>query len=254
MPPREKKISCILIISDKTFLFSIAPTPAPLLYDSPPDNNRADSPPKTTRPPHNQLCSSTYTVILNAFRWVKQQNLFIVCKYASTMSLDIREEQTGLTNLNLETTGRTLATSLFELATLAADIGLLVLVRAHTKVLDSLTSVLGTAKDDGVGTSGGTESKLIEGKNLTTSLQDASSSTLGETESSNRELGDFQKTGVISNGTNDNNSLSLLLLGVANNAGERNRGAVDARHEKALKDSLVEVGVSTTSQEAVKLK
>jgi hypothetical protein len=148
----------------------------------------------------------------------------------------------------------TLATSTLELAALAADIGLLVLMGAHTEVLDGLTGVLGTAKNDGVGTSGGTESKLIEGKNLTTSLQDASSSSLGETKSSNGELGDFQKTGVVSDGTDNNDSLSLLCLGVANNAGDGDRGAVDARHKETLENNLVEVGVSTTSQEAVKLQ
>ena len=45
-------------------------------------------------------------------------------------------------NLDLETTAGTLATSLFELATLAADIGLLVLVGTKAKVLDSFTGVL----------------------------------------------------------------------------------------------------------------
>lgn len=190
---------------------------------------------------------------IKCFSMGKATNLFIDCKYASTMSLDIREEQTGL-NLDLETTGRTLATSTLELATLAADIGLLVLVGAHTEVLDGLTGVLGTAEDDGVGTSRGTKSKLIEGEDFTASLQDASSSSLGETESSNGELGNFQKTRVIGNGTNNNNGLSLLLLGVTDDAGDGNGGTVDARHKQALKDDLVEVAVSTTSQEAVKLK
>jgi hypothetical protein len=193
------------------------------------------------------------TLEIKCFSMGKATNLFIDCKYASTMSLDIREVQTGL-NLDLETTGRTLATSTLELATLAADIGLLVLVGSHTEVLDGLTGVLGTAKDDGVGTSGGTESKLIEGEDFTASLQDASLGSLGETESSNGKLGNFQKTGVVSNGTNNNNGVSLLLLGVTNDAGDGNRGTVDARHKQTLKNDLVEVGVSTTSQEAVKLE
>jgi hypothetical protein len=164
-----------------------------------------------------------------------------------------QNRETNMECLDLETTGLTLATSTLELAALAADIGLLVLMRTHTEMLDGLTGVLGTTEDDGVGTSGCTESKLIEGEDFTTSLQDASSGSLGETESSNGKLGDFQKTGVISDGTDNNNGLSFLALGVANNAGDGNRGTVDAGHKKTLKNDLVEVGVSATSQEAVEL-
>ena len=124
----------------------------------------------------------------------------------------------------------------------------------HTEVLDGLTGVLSTTEDDSVSTSGGTESELIEGENLTTSLQNASLSGLGEAKSSDRELGDFQKTRVVSDGTDNNNGLTLLLLGVADDAGDRDRGTVDAGHKETLKNDLVEVGISTTSQEAVKLE
>ena len=120
-------------------------------------------------------------------------------------------------------------------------------------MLDGLTGVLGTTEKDSVGTSGSTESKLIKGEDFTTSLQNASLSGLGEAKSSDRELGDFQKTRVVSDGTDNNNGLTLLLLGVADDAGDRDRGTVDAGHKETLKNDLVEVGVGTASKEAVQL-
>lgn len=63
-----------------------------------------------------------------------------------------------------------------ELATFAADIWLLVSVRTHTEMLDSLAGVLCTTEQDGFGSSGGAKSKLIEGERFAACLQDASSS------------------------------------------------------------------------------
>jgi hypothetical protein len=154
-------------------------------------------------------------------------------------------------NLNLETTRSTLTTSTLELATLGTNIGLLVLVGTHTKVLDGLTRVLGTADKDSVGTSRSTESQLIQGQDFTTSLQDTSLGSLGEVKSSNRELGEVKKTRVISDGTNNDNGLTLLV--VFNNAGDSDRRTVDTRHKETLQNDLVEVGIGTTSKETVEL-
>jgi hypothetical protein len=154
--------------------------------------------------------------------------------------------------LNLETTRSTLTTSTFKLATLRANIRLLVLVRTETKVLDGFTSVLGTTDENGVGTSGSTEGQLIQGQTFTTSLQDTSLGGLSEVKGSNRELGKFKKTGVISDSTNDDNG--LIVLGIANDAGNSDRRTVDAGHKETLQDDLVEFGISTTRKETVKLK
>jgi hypothetical protein len=156
--------------------------------------------------------------------------------------------------LNLESTRRTLATSLFELATFAADIGLLVFVGTHAKVLDSLTSVLCTAKKDSVSTSGSAKSKLIKRNRFTASLHDTSSSGLGESKCSNRKIWDLQHTGIIRDGSNYNDCVALLALGVTNNARKRDGRSVKARHEKTLENYLVEVGIGTASKEAVKLE
>jgi hypothetical protein len=121
----------------------------------------------------------------------------------------------------------------------------------HTEVLNGLTRVLGTTDKDSVSTSRGTESQLIQGQNLTTSLQDTSLGSLGEVKGSNRELGEVQKTRIIGNGTDNNNSLTFLV--VLDNTRDSDGRTVDARHKETLQDNLVEVGISTTSKETVKL-
>jgi hypothetical protein len=154
-------------------------------------------------------------------------------------------------NLDLETTTGTLTTSTLKLATLGTNERLLVLVGTHTKVLNGLTRVLGTTDEDSVGTSGGTESQLIQGQDFTTGLQDTGLGGLGEVESSNGDLGEVQKTGVVGDGTNNDNS--LVTLEIADNTRDGDGGTVDAGHKETLQHNLVEVGIGTTSQEAVKL-
>jgi hypothetical protein len=58
-------------------------------------------------------------------------------------------------------------------------------------MLDGLTGVLGSTEEEGVGTGGGTGGDLVDGKDLTTGLHDAGASRGGETESCNRQLGEF---------------------------------------------------------------
>ena len=157
----------------------------------------------------------------------------------------------AMNSLNLETTRSTLTTSTFKLAALGTNIGLLVLVRTETKVLDGFTSVLGTTDENGVGTSGGTESQLIQGQTFTTCLQDTSLGSLGEVKGSNRKLGEFKKTGIVSDGTNDNNS--LVILSITDNAGNSDRRTVDARHKETLQDDLVEFGICTAGKKTIKL-
>jgi len=131
--------------------------------------------------------------------------------------------------------------------------GFLVLVGTHAEVLDSLTRVLGTAKNQGVGTGRGTQSQLVKGDGLTTSGDDASAGGSGETQSSNGELRHGQETVVVGNGANDNNGSLVIGSGVRNNSAERNGGTVDLGHKEAAQDNLVEIGVGTARQEAVQL-
>jgi len=89
-------------------------------------------------------------------------------------------------------------------------------VWTHAKVLDSLTGVLGTTEQEGVATSGGTESKLIESQSFTTGSKDASTGSGSESERSDAELGNRKQTVVIGDGADNNDGLALgTLLGVA---------------------------------------
>ena len=74
---------------------------------------------------------------------------------------------------------------------------LLVLVRAHAKVLNSFPGVPLPAEKYGVGTSWRTKGKLVKGKHFSSCLQDALPSTLGEPKSSDRKLGDLDQAYVI---------------------------------------------------------
>jgi hypothetical protein len=90
-------------------------------------------------------------------------------------------------------------------ATLGGSIWFLVLVGTHAKVLTSFPRVSLTAEQHSVGTSWGTKGELVEGKCLSTSLQDTLLGTLGKAKGSNRELGDLQQADVICNGADLNN-------------------------------------------------
>jgi len=119
-------------------------------------------------------------------------------------------------------------------------------VRTEAEVLDSLTGVLGTTEEQSVGTGRGAQSKLVQSQGLTTGLLDAGTGGSGETQSSDRQLGDVQETVVVSDGTDDNDGLALLGLGdVGSDARERDGGTVDARHKETAENSLVELGLRT---------
>ena len=120
----------------------------------------------------------------------------------------------------------------------------LVLVGAHAEVLDSLTCVLGATEQQSVASSGGAESKLVEGQCLTTGGDNASTGSGSESKSGNGDLGDFEKAVVVGNGADDNDDLTLLVLGeLALDTGEGDGGSVGARHKEATEDNLVEAGV-----------
>lgn len=122
-------------------------------------------------------------------------------------------------------------------------------VGAESEVLHSLSCILGTTKQESVRASRGTESKLVQRQNLTTSLLDSSSGSSGKTERGDGELGDSQKAVVIRDRSNNHNSLSLVLFGhVGNEARQRHRRAVDAGHEKSAKHHFVEIGIGTAWQ------
>lgn len=117
-------------------------------------------------------------------------------------------------------------------------------MRTKAEVLHGLTGVLGSTQEESVGTGRSTESKLVESQSLTTGLLNASASGSGETEGSDRQLGDGQKAVVISDSADNDDGLALLRLAdVGDGARKGNRGAVDSRHKETTEDGLVEVGL-----------
>lgn len=118
-------------------------------------------------------------------------------------------------------------------------------MRAKAEVLEGLARVLGPAEEDGVGASGLLESELIEGDGLAAGGNDAGAGSGGEAQSGDLDLGDDQKAVVIGDGADDDHRLLLVaVLEVGRNAGQRDGGAVDAAHEQAAEDHLVEGRIS----------
>lgn len=120
------------------------------------------------------------------------------------------------------------------------------LVRAETEMFDRLTSVLGTAEEEGVGASGLLERKLVESERLATSSEDACAGRGGEAEGSDGELGNLEETVVVRDGADNDDSLALVAaLDVGDNARDRHGRAVDAAHEQPAENDLVEGRVGT---------
>jgi len=143
--------------------------------------------------------------------------------------------------LDLETARPSATTSTLELAALGSDVRLLVLVGAKAEVLEGLTGVLGATEEEGVGASGLLESELVESDGLAAGGLDAGTGSGGEAEGRNVDLGDGQETVVIGDGADNNDGLLLVaVLEVGGNARERDGRAVDAAHEEAAQDDLVE--------------
>lgn len=81
--------------------------------------------------------------------------------------------------------------------------------RSKAKVADGLTGIAWSLEEDGVLAGGSTSSQLVEGDDLTSGLQDACSSALGDAEGGHRELRHLEKTGVIGDGADNDGDLIL---------------------------------------------
>jgi len=159
-----------------------------------------------------------------------------------------------MSNLDLETSGLPTSTCLLKFTTLGLDIWFLVLVGTEAEMLDSLTRVLGTSQEKSVGSSWSSESQLVQSESLTTGGNNASAGSGSETESRNTKLGNGQESVVIGDGTNNDNGLVVGLLGgVRNNSRDGDGRSVDAGHEKAAEDDLVEGRLGSAGQEAIEL-
>jgi hypothetical protein len=127
-----------------------------------------------------------------------------------------------------------------------------VTVGTEAEMLNSLSGILRSSEEEGVGTGGASQCKLIKGEDFTSSSLDSGSGGGGEAKSCDAHLWDGKETVVISDGTDNNDGLrdGLVLsgweIGRAHQTGEGDRGAVNARHKEAAEHDFVEVGVGTT--------
>ncbi len=123
--------------------------------------------------------------------------------------------------------------------------------RGRAEVTNRLTGVLGAAQQNGVGASGGLSRQLIESDALATSLGDASTSSLGESQSADGQSGDLVDARVIGDVADHNSDLLFLALHVTGNTSNRHGGSIDLAHAKPLQDDSIESRGSAASQEAI---
>lgn len=97
---------------------------------------------------------------------------------------------------------------LTEFASLGENVGALVLVGSVSEMADSLTGILLATEEEDVGTSGVSEGELVKSEAFTTGSEDTGTSSGGESEGSDRQLGDIDKTGVIGDRGDSGNGLS----------------------------------------------
>jgi len=112
--------------------------------------------------------------------------------------------------LDLETSRPSPATSLLKLPSLALHVWLFVTVGSESEMLHSLSGVLGSSEEKCVCACGRPHGQLINGQALSTSLLDPSTCSGGESESSDVELGNCEKTVVVCNGADYNDRLVLV--------------------------------------------
>jgi len=121
-----------------------------------------------------------------------------------------------------------------------------------TEVAESLTGSAAATKKDSVGASRLAHGELVEGEALTTGLQDACASRVGETKSADGHLGDIEHASIVNNSGDNNSGLLGVPANVAVDARERHDRAVGAALHETLANLNVEGRASATSKELVK--
>lgn len=192
---------------------------------------------------------------------MKQVRESMGTKNGSKQKDETYSQPSSTRSLDLETSRLPSSSTLLELPSLGSDERLLVLVWAHTKVSYRFSSILGSSEENSVATLGRSKSELVQGQTLSTSSDDALSSSLGESQGGNGELGEFLNSDVIGDGSNDDDGLgwrrtswdTTAVLGEVDQSRDRDGGLVDLAHEQSSEDDLVESRVGSSSQESVEL-
>lgn len=151
---------------------------------------------------------------------------------------------TIVSTLYLETSGLSSTSGLLELSALRSDSG----SSGRTgdtwglaEVSLSSAGLGGSSEENGVGALGRSQSELVQSDALTSSLDDARSSSLGELQGADSHLGDLEQAGVVRNSSDDNGGLAGVGLHVLDQLGQRQRGLVSSRGDQSLHDGLVEL-------------
>jgi len=118
-------------------------------------------------------------------------------------------------------------------------------------VLDGITAVSWSLQEERVLAQWSLLSELVEADDFSASFEDALAGRLGDAESGQLHLGHGLESGIVGNGTDNDDGLALLHVGAE--SGERQRWSVGSAHEETLEEDLVELGVSSSRQEAVEL-
>lgn len=99
-----------------------------------------------------------------------------------------------------------------------------------TKMLVGLPGSSSAPQQKSVGTRRGTQGELIKGEDLTAGIQDAATSRLGDSQSTDSEFGEFEQTSVIGDGSNNDSYLVFLSLGEASQLDEGHGGLAGPAH------------------------
>lgn len=123
-------------------------------------------------------------------------------------------------------------------------------------MFDSLPGVSLSSQQNGVCTLGRPQSQLIQSDDFTTCLLDPLASSLGDSQSRNAQLGDFQHSNIVRDSPYDDDGFPGIFLGVGDLAvdeADADGRTVDTRLEETFEDCFVEFGVGAASQESVQL-
>lgn len=108
-------------------------------------------------------------------------------------------------------------------------------------MLNSLSGILWSSEEKSVASSRSTKSQLIESQDLPSSSKNACAGSGCESQSCNAQLGYGQKTVVIGDSADNDNSLVVGLLGdIADDSGDGDGGSVDTGHKESAENDLVE--------------
>jgi len=170
--------------------------------------------------------------------------------------VDVRLEMRKL--LDLEAAALSASASSLELATLGANVGTRLGVGLSWSLSEVSVGRAGSAASlhqDGVLSFGGLEGQLIEGKDLSSGLENTFAGASGDVHGAQRQLGDLVKTKVVGDGADHDCGLTIAarLLHHARDASDGHWRPVHAAHIQTLQDNLVELGLGSTGQEPVEL-